>query len=130
MKSWTVSAICTLVLAFGNSAHAAATEDPLAAGVRAGLNAAAAAKLAVTEQYIQTGQWPGSNDAAGFVAPVGNPADIVIGQGGVITVTYRAPAAIAGKSVVLTPSVPEPGTVNWACRAVGVPAAALPAHCR
>ena len=102
----------------------------LASDVQAGLSAAAAARLAVSEQYMQNGTWPESNEAAGFTVPDGATADIAIGKAGVVTVTYRSPAALAGSSIVLTPSSTEPGAINWKCSAKGVPNAALPPHCK
>jgi hypothetical protein len=123
--------VCLIALSCTGMAFAAsAAADPLAQDVRAGLNAAAMAKLAVSEHYIQHGAWPGTNEAAGVSTPSNAAADVAIGQGGVVTVTYRTPAALAGKSIVMTPSAPDAGTVNWTCRATGIPADALPAHCR
>jgi type IV pilus assembly protein PilA len=97
--------------------------------VTAGLNAAMPAKLAVSEKFAQTGQWPESNAAAGFEASEG-AASVNVGSGGVITVTFSDSAGLAGKSIVLTPSSAGKGTVHWSCKGSDFPASTLPKECQ
>ena len=123
MKMLSVTAILAACLAVSIPAHAGQTLD---SEVKAGLNAAAAARLAVSEKYLQDGAWPESNEAAGFTTPDGTAADISIGKAGVVTVALRS----TGGAIVLTPSSAEPGAIRWSCKATGVPTEALPPYCK
>ena len=98
--------------------------------VMSGLNFAASAKLAVSETYLMTGQWPESNEAIGFHTPADSPATITVGKQGIVTVTYTKPDALSGKSLVLTPSAGGKGIINWSCKTAGVPVKYLPVHCQ
>ncbi len=81
--------------------------------VTVGLDMAAYAKLSVSEMYISTGKWPNNNDEAKALPIFDTEFEVVVGNGGVIIVTYLIPAQIAGKTLMLTPSAGEKGTVNW-----------------
>jgi type IV pilus assembly protein PilA len=94
-----------------------------------GLNAAMPAKLAVSEAFAKTGQWAESNSAVGFEASQG-AASVNVGSGGLITITFKDPAGLAGKSIVLTPSSAGNGTVNWSCKGAAFPASTLPKECQ
>ena len=76
--------------------------------VKTGLNAAMFAKLAVSEKFVETGQWPESNAAAGFKESEGTTS-VIVGSGGLITITFKDPLELAGKSIVLTPSSADEG---------------------
>ena len=60
--------------------------------VSEGLNLAAGAKASVTETILSTGAAPATNAAAGLVASTSitgnNVSSVLVGGGGVITVTY------------------------------------------
>jgi type IV pilus assembly protein PilA len=100
--------------------------------VTEGLNFAAAAKTAVSERYIATGTWPGTNAAAGM----GEPADIkskyvlgvTVGVGGQVTVQFGYdinPAIVAAEnSLVYTPYTSPNGDVSWQCGVYPMPAGA------
>jgi hypothetical protein len=109
---------------------AAATTNESEAAIMAGLNAAAKAKLAVSEKRVVSGQWVESNEAAGFVPAPDAPAKINIGSGGAISVLYTTPAELEGASIVLTPSAADAGVVNWSCEGSGIPAELLPQGCK
>jgi type IV pilus assembly protein PilA len=99
--------------------------------VTAGLAAAMPAKLAVSEKFAKTGQWPESNAAAGFEASASEgAASVNVGSGGLITVTFNDSAGLAGKSIVLTPSSAGHGTVHWSCKGADFPANTLPKECQ
>ena len=75
--------------------------------VAEGLTVAAGARTSVTETSMSTGVPPNSNTDAGLPAAASitgnNVASVSVGFGSVITITYTADAAIAGKTLVLTP---------------------------
>jgi type IV pilus assembly protein PilA len=109
--------------------------------VTEGLSLAAAAKLAVADTYTATGVMPVDNPSAGLPP---NATDIkskyVASVGvanGVITITYAAAGIggnpdMNGKTVVLTPSTANAGSIVWTC---SQPAGStyfkyMPAECR
>ena len=106
-----------------------ATANESEAAIMDGLNAAARAKLAVSEKRVVSGQWVESNEAAGFVSAPDAPAKINIGPRGAISIVYTTPAELAGASIVLTPSAAEAGVVKWSCKGTGIPAELLPDVC-
>ena len=88
----------------------------------------ARAKLAISEQYTKTQVWAHDATAVGFEAPTGIPGRIAIADG-TITVTFDAPASMAGKTLKLIPSDTGDGRVHWRCEAPALPAAIRPKGC-
>lgn len=102
--------------------------------VTEGLVLASAAKVAVSEGYY-SGDMVGVGAAAAQYAlnftPTKYVGGIAIGSGtGVITITYAAPAQIAGNTLLLSPFIntgvaPVPlaagqtGNIDWACVGTG-----------
>jgi type IV pilus assembly protein PilA len=102
--------------------------------VTEGLNFAAAAKTAVSERFIATGVWPGTNAAAG-IAPVATDIkskyveSVAVGPGGQITIDFGYdinPAIVPGQdTLVYTPWIsPNNGDVSWQCGTHPMPAGA------
>lgn len=98
--------------------------------VAVGLNMAAFAKLSVSETYMTDGKWPNNNDEAKVAPVIDTDFNIKVGTNGVVTIVYLVPAELAGKSIVLTPSSVEKGTVNWDCKSPDIAAEYLPKRCR
>ncbi|MCF9016600.1 prepilin-type N-terminal cleavage/methylation domain-containing protein [Pseudomonas syringae] len=79
------------------------------------------AKVAVTENYQNTGVLPGTNAIAGYATTSGRyTASVNIGANGVITSVADAVnsnAAIRGQTITLTPTVVAGGNnvLTWAC---------------
>lgn len=135
-----IAAITANVLAIGlavlatqaSTARAAGQDADPDAGARAALASAlqgmARAKLAISEQYTKTHVWAHDATAVGFEAPTGIPGRIAIADG-TITVTFDAPASMAGKTLNLIPSDTGDGRVHWRCEAPALPAAIRPKGC-
>jgi hypothetical protein len=135
-----IAAITTNVLAIGlavlatqaSTARAAGPDADPDAGARAALASAlqgmARAKLAISEQYMKTHVWAHDATAVGFEVPTEIPGRIAIADG-TITVTFDAPASMAGKTLKLIPSDTGDGTVHWRCEAPALPAAVKPKGC-
>jgi len=112
------------------------------AQVSEGLNLAAGAKAAVTEYYQDRGILAANNADAGLspaLSIAGNYVKSVTVAGGQITVAYskaapqRANNAIDTATLLLTPNVANPGSVDWNCTGgniLGANAKWLPAACR
>lgn len=98
--------------------------------VEVGLNMAAYAKLSVSETFLTDGKWPNNNDEAKVAPVIDTDFTIKVGSNGVVTITYRVPAELAGKSIVMTPSSVEKGIVNWDCKSTDIAAEYLPKRCR
>ena len=105
------------------------------AQVSEGLNLSAAAKVAVSEYYMDRGTFPTTNALAGLsinTTIVGNYVESVSVLSGVITVAYgnQANLAIQPATLVLSPATTA-GSVQWNCRAGLVLVDKwLPAACR
>lgn len=104
------------------------------AKVSEGLSLAAAAKTAASEHYMSKGHFPANNTSAGYSSPDTNyVSGVVIGNDGVITVTYKEAAGVEdGKTLDLSP-VTGSGSVQWKCRpgqSDGLDAKYLPSNCR
>ena len=87
-----------------------------------GLALATTAKVSVSEYFSINGSFPNSNEEASYTAASGtNIESVVIGAGGVITVTYNEAAGepLKDKTLVLTPS-DDGSTIGWACKATGI----------
>lgn len=91
------------------------------AKVSEGLNLAAAAKLAVSETKFTRGGFPVNNGEAGFGgAQTEIVQSIEVGPAGEVTITYKAPTEISGKTLVLTPTLRGSDQVaEWFCNAEG-----------
>jgi len=92
-----------------------------------GWSMAGPVKSLVAGYYIETGRFPSSNDEARVDAQTELSgkyvSSIVIGPGGVITVTYTGDPELEGKTLVLTPAIVGDGrTMNWSCREGTMPA--------
>ncbi len=98
--------------------------------VAVGLDMAAYAKLSVSESYITNGKWPNNNDEANVAPVIDTDFTIKVGNSGVVTIVYLVPAELAGKSIVMTPSSVEKGTVNWDCKSPDIATEYLPKRCR
>ncbi|MFZ5560779.1 MAG: pilin [Pseudomonadota bacterium] len=111
--------------------------------VAEGMNLAAAAKTAVEETRYSMGRYLGSsgtdnNASYGLATPTSisgnNVAGIAVGPSGVITITFSADPAIAGKTLIMAPDVEtRPGAIMWSCSSVDSGTVARkyrPANCR
>lgn len=105
--------------------------------VSEGLSLASGAKTSVAETRLSKGAWPSSNPAAGLADASkitgNNVKSVGVGSSGVITITYNNDAAIASKTVTLTPNIATGGgSVTWVCAAPsgGVDPRYLPGNCR
>lgn len=102
--------------------------------VTEGLNLASASKTAVAEYFQTKGSLPSSNAMAGVVSDVSitgnNVKKVNIGNNGVITITYSGEAALADKTLLLTPTTTN-GAVKWSCVTNGTLAGKYrPSSCR
>lgn len=104
------------------------------AKVSEGLQTAAGAKAAVSETYLSTGTLPGTNTAAGLVAPTSitgnNVTSVDVNANGAIQITYANDSAIAASTLVMTPSTASAGSVVWNCTGGDVEDKYRPANCR
>jgi len=104
--------------------------------VSEGLNMAGAAKLAVSETYDSTGDYPSvDNISYGLPAAASISGNYVTSieanaGDGIITITYFnvKPDDIDGKTVTLTPTAGV-GATKWACTS-NIDKKYLPANCR
>jgi hypothetical protein len=98
------------------------------AALAVALQAMGQVKLAVSERYTKTHVWAHDATAVGFEAPTEIPGRIAVADG-TITVTFDAPASMAGKTLKLIPSDTGDGMVHWRCEAPALPAAVKPKGC-
>ena len=108
------------------------------AQVSEGLNLSGGAKAAVSEFYMDRGDWPSDNTAAGLTT---TPEDIsgkyvesvAVGTG-IITVTYGNDAnalLTSTPSTLLMSPIAQGGSVEWVCKAGNaIQNKHLPAACR
>jgi type IV pilus assembly protein PilA len=98
------------------------------------MNLASSAKLAVAETFSSRGAFPASNASAGLAVAASingnNVTSVTVGSSGVITVVYRNDANITGKTLILTPSSANAGSVTWTCLTGTVDAKYRPSNCR
>jgi len=105
------------------------------AQVSEGINLASGAKAAIAEYFMDTGDLPGSNSAAGLEDSsniVGNyTTDVAVGANGVVTVTYgdQANSQIDGLTLLLSPAT-NAGSVQWTCSAGDLLPKHVPSACR
>lgn len=101
--------------------------------VSEGLSLASGAKTSVTETVLSSGAYPTTNTEAGLASAASisgnNVESVSVGAGGAITITYTNDAAIAGETLVLTPSTTA-GSVIWDCTGGSVEARFRPGNCR
>lgn len=83
--------------------------------VTEGLNLASSAKLAVVETAFSDNALPATQAETGYISPAAtdNVASIVIGAGGVITITYTA--LVESGTLILQPTLTANGDVTWDC---------------
>ena len=129
MKTGLLIAAASATVLLGNLAFASTQGGSVENTVNSGLSKAAMPRVMVSEYFMANGKWPERVEDIGQVADGAGPAALTLGEGGVITITYSAPQAIAGGTVTLTPSATG-GAINWACKSSGIPEDALPVHCR
>lgn len=100
------------------------------ARVTEGLNMASSAQLAVAETAITNNALPAMQAKTGYnsPAPTANVASIVIGEKGVITVTYSPIAG--GGTIIITPTLTANGDVTWSCTGGTLANNYRPASCR
>jgi len=106
------------------------------AQVAEGINLVGSAKVAATEFFQDTGNFPTTNTMAGLEAAANIRGKYVtqvqIGAGGVIQVTYGndVNTTIAGAVLSFTPT-PNAGSVSWDCNGdAALPNKYLPNACR
>ncbi len=105
------------------------------AQVSEGLVLAAGAKTAVSEYYMERGDWPTENDAAGLADKhdiIGKYVEHIDVEDNVIEIKfgYDAHMTIFDQKIVLT-AVDNAGSVSWTCTSEGfIQANHLPAACR
>jgi len=97
-----------------------------------GLAMAGAAKVAVTEFFVQYGSFPASNFETGLDEPremSGSYVEsVTVSAGGVITVVYKG-TPIEGDTIVLRPSEID-GALQWSCTDGTLPRKHRPSNCR
>ena len=101
------------------------------ARVTEGLNLASTAKLAVSETAMSKSALPTDQAETGYTSPAAtaNVASVVIGDKGVITITYTAHSGDG--TLVLTPEMPQAGgEITWDCKGGTLAAKYRPANCR
>lgn len=100
------------------------------ARVSEGLGMASSAKLAVSETAIANNALPATQAATGYTSPAAtaNVASIVIGNNGLITVTYTA--AAGGGTITMQPTLQANGDITWDCTGGTLLAGYRPAVCR
>jgi type IV pilus assembly protein PilA len=104
------------------------------ARVTEGLSLASAAKTAVSEYYASNNAFPTTNASAGLSTTIqGNAvSSVVVGAGGIITVTYNSLVDATNNQLTLTPTNAS-GSITWKCAAPtsqGVQSNWLPSNCR
>ena len=103
--------------------------------VTEGINLSSGAKVAVSDFYMNTGNWPSDNTAAGLANASqisGDYTSQVSVSNNVIQIQYgnSAHAQINGQTVTLTGASAD-GSVSWTCASGGTIADSnLPAVCR
>lgn len=112
------------------------------AKVTEGLNIAAAAKLATSEAWQQSGKWPTNDSEASYTsASSAVVSEVTIPSAQDIKITYSSSVReIAGETLMLRGEVDDNGNIEWACNAAGsnklngqsgtLPAKYAPTNCR
>ena len=103
--------------------------------VTEGLNLSSTARVAVSDFFMNTGNWPSDNTAAGLAIPTEITGDYtaqVSVVDNVISIQYgnSAHSEISGQTITLT-GTGNAGSVEWNCASAGVIADQnMPAACR
>ena len=133
----TLLTLLTLLVFMSSTGYAGSSENTdkgpaksIKDQVAVGLDMAAYAKLSVSETFMTDEKWPNNNDEAKVAPVIDTDFTIKVGNNGVVTIIYLVPAELAGKSIVMTPSSVEKGTVNWDCKSPDIAAEYLPKRCR
>jgi len=105
------------------------------AQVSEGLNLSGGAKAAVSEFYMDTGNFPADNESAGLYdanSITGNYVTSVAVYEGTVVVTYgnNAHMILSGQELVLEPQGSGDYGVEWNCYSVDIAGKHLPAACR
>ena len=106
------------------------------AQVSEGLNLSGGAKAAVSEFFMDRGDWPSDNTAAGLATvdtQISGKYVVSVGvTDGLITVTYGGDdvnRTITGNELLMSPTGAG-GSVTWTCRSDDLADKHLPAACR
>jgi hypothetical protein len=103
------------------------------AKVNGGLVLSEPTKLAVTEHYVDTGEFPGQGVSAELSAYTGTSPhvqSIIVEPGtGRIVINFSVESLPDGGQIYLRPFLDEAGDLQWACSGT-FPDKHLPAHCR
>lgn len=134
---WVILALMVIVVAGMVAAISipAYQDYTIRAQVAEGLSLSGSAKAAISEQYVNNGEVPFDNAAAGLPDPQdlsGNYVARIAIEEGVIMVGYgnQAHDAIRGSTLVLEPAPGEGNTLTWECWSADIDARHLPAACR
>lgn len=104
------------------------------AQVSEGMNLANPARTAVTEYYQATGGLPDDNASAGL--PDSSEitgqyvAHVLVGNSGVVTVTFTGNAQFTGDTIILVPDPTPIAGVRWDCTGGTMDESLRPAACR
>ena len=101
------------------------------ARVTEGLSLASSAKVAVAESFQSENTFPTTNDEAGLPATISSPdvTSIVVGNAGVITITFNNARIPGGGTVLLSPTS-SAGSITWVCGGGTLVNTYRPATCR
>ena len=109
------------------------------AQVSEGLTLSGAAKAAVAEYRMDSGNWPATNAAAGLSAATSitgkYTATVAVttdGTDGIVTVTYGgdANATYLDTRALTMTAADNDGSVSWTCESTAIASKHLPAACR
>ncbi|MDJ0911810.1 MAG: pilin [Woeseiaceae bacterium] len=94
----------------------------------------AGARAAVTEFYLELGEWPDTNWDAGIMEATeiyGRYVESVTVENGIVIARFgrQSHESVYGKELVMTPSV-HGGSVSWTCSSTSIDFEYLPAACR
>ena len=103
------------------------------AKIAKGLSVAEAAKIAVSEYYFSTGQWPAGNKDAGLMAEESMTnrwiKEIKVGENGIILILYSTlgnQEKVHGNTLALAP-ITHAGSLEWVCGHAKAPDGTNPA---
>ncbi len=121
-----VIAIIAILMSFAIPAY---RDYTIRTKVGEGIQLAAAAKQAVTETYMSSNTWPGTNSAAGLNSTISGEytSAVTVGANGVITISYKSTVGVSG-NVQLQPN-DATGSVEWACTST-IADKYVPSECR
>jgi type IV pilus assembly protein PilA len=93
------------------------------AQITEGLSLAGGWKVAITDYYINTGNWATTNDLTGMVQSVGQYEISVKAGNGTVEIRYdnQANIKINGAFLYLTPYLNTNGDIVWVCGSATVP---------